>query len=128
VAKNSRNAPTVDSAVPKPSVIAGWSGYRRLAGRSASLGRTPILPIASWQLKAPITLLDGQRTRPNKVPWPNITDAALLRWTVGCVGAMPGQPIDRLHTICLALPEAVEKERWGNPTFRVRGKIFALVR
>src|SRR3954454_25058362 len=27
----------------------------------------------------------------------------------------------------LALPEAVEKETWGNPTFRVRDRIFALV-
>ncbi len=27
--------------------------------------------------------------------------------------------------ICLELPEAVEKETWGHPTFRVRDKIFA---
>jgi hypothetical protein len=39
---------------------------------------------------------------------------------------MPEQPIDRLRAICLALPEAVEKEAWGDPTFRVRGKIFAM--
>jgi predicted DNA-binding protein (MmcQ/YjbR family) len=39
---------------------------------------------------------------------------------------MPGQPIDRLRAICLALPEAVEKEAWGDPTFRVRDKIFAM--
>ncbi|HZQ26912.1 MAG TPA: MmcQ/YjbR family DNA-binding protein [Acidimicrobiales bacterium] len=31
----------------------------------------------------------------------------------------------RLRAICLALPEAVEKETWGHPTFRVRDKIFA---
>jgi predicted DNA-binding protein (MmcQ/YjbR family) len=36
------------------------------------------------------------------------------------------QPTDRLRTICLALPEAVEKEAWGDPTFRVREKIFAM--
>ncbi len=41
---------------------------------------------------------------------------------------MPGQPIDRLRVICLALPEATEKEAWGDPTFRVRDKIFALHR
>ncbi len=35
---------------------------------------------------------------------------------------------DRLRAICLALPEAVEKETWGDPTFRVRDRIFALVR
>lgn len=34
-------------------------------------------------------------------------------------------PIDRVRQICLALPEATEKEAWGEPTFRVNGKIFA---
>jgi predicted DNA-binding protein (MmcQ/YjbR family) len=38
------------------------------------------------------------------------------------------QPTDRLRTICLALPEAVEKEAWGDPTFRVREKIFAMAK
>ncbi len=32
----------------------------------------------------------------------------------------------RLRDLCLALPEAAEKEAWGDPTFRVRGKIFAM--
>jgi hypothetical protein len=41
-------------------------------------------------------------------------------------GAPAKQPIDRLRAICLALPEASEKETWGDPTFRVRGKIFAM--
>ena len=31
----------------------------------------------------------------------------------------------RVRKICLALPESGEKETWGNPTFRVRNKIFA---
>jgi hypothetical protein len=39
---------------------------------------------------------------------------------------MPDQPSDRLRAICLALPEAVEKEAWGDPTFRVRERIFAM--
>jgi len=39
---------------------------------------------------------------------------------------MAKRPIDRLRAICLALPEAVEKEAWGDPTFRVRDKIFAM--
>jgi hypothetical protein len=34
-------------------------------------------------------------------------------------------PIDRLRAICLALPETTEKMAWGEPTFRVRGKLFA---
>lgn len=33
---------------------------------------------------------------------------------------------DRLRSICLALPEATEKEAWGDPTFRVRDRIFAM--
>ncbi len=32
----------------------------------------------------------------------------------------------RLREICLALPEAQEVEAWGDPTYRVRNKIFAM--
>lgn len=39
---------------------------------------------------------------------------------------MSSQPTARLRSICLALPEAAEKEAWGDPTFRVRDKIFAM--
>ena len=34
-------------------------------------------------------------------------------------------PVQRLRKICLALPEATEKIAWGEPTWRVRGKLFA---
>jgi predicted DNA-binding protein (MmcQ/YjbR family) len=36
------------------------------------------------------------------------------------------QPVARLRAICLALPEAIEQAAWGDPTFRVRNKIFAM--
>jgi predicted DNA-binding protein (MmcQ/YjbR family) len=39
---------------------------------------------------------------------------------------MARSPRDRLRAICLALPEAEERETWGDPTFRVREKIFAM--
>jgi len=39
---------------------------------------------------------------------------------------MAASPLARLRRICLALPEAEEIETWDTPTFRVRGKIFAL--
>lgn len=39
---------------------------------------------------------------------------------------MAKSPADRLRAICLALPEAMEKEAWGDPTFRVRDRIFAM--
>jgi len=41
---------------------------------------------------------------------------------------MADDPVPRLRAICLALPEAVEQETWGDPTFRVRDKIFAMPR
>jgi predicted DNA-binding protein (MmcQ/YjbR family) len=36
------------------------------------------------------------------------------------------KPVDRLRAICMALPEAEEREAWGDPTFRVRDRIFAM--
>ena len=39
---------------------------------------------------------------------------------------MPPSPLARLRKICLALPEAHEVEAWGEPTFRVRNKLFAM--
>jgi hypothetical protein len=39
---------------------------------------------------------------------------------------MADRPRDRLRALCLALPEAVEQEAWGDPTWRVRGRIFAM--
>lgn len=35
-------------------------------------------------------------------------------------------PLPRLRKLCLALPEAHEVEAWGEPTFRVKGKLFAM--
>jgi len=39
---------------------------------------------------------------------------------------MPPRPLTRLRKLCLALPEAHEVEAWGEPTFRVRNKMFAM--
>ena len=36
----------------------------------------------------------------------------------------PGKLLARVRKICLALPEATEKEAWGAPTFRA-GRMFA---
>jgi hypothetical protein len=36
-------------------------------------------------------------------------------------------PLTRVRELCLGLPEATEKEAWGRPTFRIRGKkMFAM--
>ena len=32
----------------------------------------------------------------------------------------------RFRTLCLSMPEAVELETWGEATFRIRGRIFAM--
>ena len=34
--------------------------------------------------------------------------------------------LERLRRMCLALPETNEKEAWGDPTWRVRDRIFAM--
>jgi hypothetical protein len=39
---------------------------------------------------------------------------------------MPASPLAQVRKLCLALPEAHEVEAWGEPTFRVRNKIFAM--
>jgi predicted DNA-binding protein (MmcQ/YjbR family) len=54
---------------------------------------------------------------PKKYQVPKKTDVRKLK---------PRGPTDRLRAICLALPEAEERETWEIPTYRIRGKIFAL--
>lgn len=39
---------------------------------------------------------------------------------------MPPMSLDRLRKLCLRLPESHEVEAWGEPTFRVRNKLFAM--
>ncbi len=36
-------------------------------------------------------------------------------------------PVEKLRRICLALPGTEEKIAWGEPTWRVKGKIFAML-
>lgn len=35
-------------------------------------------------------------------------------------------PLARLREVCFSLPEVTEKEAWGEPTFRVGEKLFAM--
>lgn len=42
------------------------------------------------------------------------------------VATRKGDALARLRAICLSLPEAHEVEAWGEPTFRVKNKIFAM--
>ena len=41
------------------------------------------------------------------------------------MAAAARSPLARLRKICLAFPEAHEVEAWGEPTFRVKNKMFA---
>lgn len=38
---------------------------------------------------------------------------------------MPPSPLTRLRKLCLRLPDTAEVEAWGEPTFRVRNRMFA---
>lgn len=39
---------------------------------------------------------------------------------------MPSSPLPRLRKLCLGLPETREVEAWGEPTFRVKNRMFAM--
>lgn len=39
---------------------------------------------------------------------------------------MATSPLPRLRKLCLTLPEGQEVEAWGEPTFRVKKKMFAM--
>ena len=39
---------------------------------------------------------------------------------------MKDDPSERLRALSIALPEAREKQTWGDPTYRIRDKIFAM--
>ena len=41
-------------------------------------------------------------------------------------GFVPPSPLSRIRKICRALPDTQEVEAWGEPTFRVENKIFAM--
>jgi hypothetical protein len=53
---------------------------------------------------------------------------SLANATIGSVLPDPGgdELLDRVRAICLALPEATEGGGVGNPSWRVRDKIFAM--
>jgi len=39
---------------------------------------------------------------------------------------MKTSPLKFLRKICLSFPETIEETAWGDPTFRIKGKIFAM--
>ena len=63
-------------------------------------------------------------TKPAKSQFGSTKSAAAKRHPTKVV-PIPSA-VARLRQICLALPETSEVEAWGEPTFRVKGKIFAM--
>ena len=59
----------------------------------------------------------------SKATWPG--GGARARRARGTLIVMAASPLPRLRRLCLALPEAHEVIAWGEPTFRVRNKMFA---
>jgi predicted DNA-binding protein (MmcQ/YjbR family) len=60
--------------------------------------------------------------RPPKLDFATVPRRLLLTRIVVVVKA----PISQIRQLCLGLPEAYEEETWGEATFRVRKKIFAM--
>src|SRR5689334_20623561 len=61
-----------------------------------------------------------ERSTKRKMP------AKAVRKSASRTRKVQATPIERLRSICLSLPEAHEVEAWGEPTFRVKNKIFAM--
>ena len=57
--------------------------------------------------------------------WRSTFACWILRLSVNPLTVLPDR-LTRLREICLALPDAAEKVAWGDPTWRVRDKIFAM--
>lgn len=59
-------------------------------------------------------------------------DAQDTRWETRTAMAHPRRPngrpetLERVRQLCLSLAETREKEAWGSPTFRVKGRMFVM--
>ena len=42
------------------------------------------------------------------------------------VATIDPERLERLRAVCLGLPQATEKQAWGDPTWRVKNRIFAM--
>jgi len=60
--------------------------------------------------------------RPRRAATPGRSRPKPTRGTPQTAGR---SPLERLRAICLALPEATEKVAWGEPTWRVKDRLFA---
>ena len=90
---------------------------RRGPSETPKAGRAPS--------KARPAVAKAQRGAPKpRVTVPNARPAAVKARPIAKPHAS-ARGLDRLRRICLALPEATEKIAWGEPTFRVGGKLFA---
>jgi hypothetical protein len=104
-----------DDAQSPPRARAGKATVEVRSGRS----KTPATPKRAPSEKG------ERKTKATAKPR---TDAASAGTKVRAKAAptSPADVLTRLRAACLALPETEEKEAWQTPTFRVRGKMFAM--
>lgn len=65
-------------------------------------------------------------SRPRKTAKQRATRARTKARAGGRRAKADPSPLARLREICLGFPEAHEVEAWGEPTFRVKNKLFAM--
>src|SRR5262249_22216365 len=89
----------------------------------------PLIAITVRRNARPVNGAPVRPTYCSRNDAPPIRPAVKKRGTKSPAGRGRGaaDPIERLREICLALPGTTEKLAWGEPTFRVGGKLFAQV-
>ena len=123
-----RSALEITAAGMSPAPFIFRSGRRR-SGRCRRRPRG-----ANRRLLRPRIHVPGSRERccdgeagkrvPARRPHGRVAPRGARR-AVGALIVMAASPLPRLRRLCLALPEAHEVIAWGEPTFRVRNKMFA---
>ncbi len=103
------------AAAFRPLPHAGLVGANRrlLRPRPACLDRASAVSMARHVKRVPARRPHGR------------VAARRARRAVRKLIVMAASPLPRLRRLCLALPEAHEVMAWGEPTFRVRNKMFA---
>lgn len=103
-AKPAKPAKAKKATAKRP--VANRSAAKAAAGKHG-VAKKAVTKAVAEKGAAPPKKADRPKTHPRKIP-PN------------------PEAVERLREICLALPETHEEEAWGEPTFRVKGKIFAM--
>jgi hypothetical protein len=96
---------------------------KKTAKKPAKTGRKTAA--ASKKTSTNPTKQTGKKVTTSAKPEFGSTESAAAKRRPAKSAPIPSA-VMRLRQICLALPETSEVEAWGEPTFRVKGKIFAM--